>query len=113
LFLVANVSCNYSQNTKSPLSIELKVTKQYDTTYYKKDFYFGREKNGYEVPGDLLKQHVFDVNITIKNNSESSVFLWLMSCSWTDNLVVNNEYIFLDLQECNKNVPQRIEIKSG
>lgn len=113
LILLETVCCNYSQETKSPLSVELKLTKQYDTTYRKKDFYFGQEKNGYDVSGDTLKQHLFDVDFTIKNNSKNSIFLWLMSCSWTDNLLVNNDYMFLDLEECNKNVPQRIEIKAG
>jgi hypothetical protein len=110
------MSCNYSQDTNpkvdSPLSIVLNLVNQYDTTYHKQDFYFGLENNGYYIPTDSLQQHIFNVSITIKNNSNKSIFLWLMSCSWTNNFLVNNDYMFLGIKECDKNNIQKIEIKA-
>jgi hypothetical protein len=114
IFFLLNVSCNFSQEIKeSPLEVELSLTKQYERTFGKNDFYFGLEHNGYEVTGDSLKQHFFDIKLTIKNNSKKSIYLWLMSCSWEDNFLINNEYMFFDIHGCNKNNPQRIEIKAG
>jgi hypothetical protein len=39
------------------------------------------------------------------------MFIWLMSCSWEDNFLVNNNYIFIAGHDCTKNIPTIIEIK--
>jgi hypothetical protein len=99
--------------TNRPLKVEVKITRQYDTNYLKQDFSFGNEKNGYDVQGDSVKLHVFDIDIIIENSSDKSIYLWLMSCSWTDNILVNNDYMFLYRPECDKNFPKQIKIEPG
>lgn len=110
---ILSTSCNYSQGTDQPLQVKIKVTRQYDQTFDKETYYFGSEKNGYEVLGDSLQEQIFDISVELKNSSRESIYLWLMSCSWGDNFIINNDYMFPKGQECNSNYPKRIELKAG
>ncbi len=66
---------------KEKLIIEFKVDKEYFVEYKQKIDY---------VPADNhLKQKRFDITITLKNNSIDTVKVWVMTCDWTRNFIIN------------------------
>jgi hypothetical protein len=39
------------------------------------------------------------------------VYIYLMSCSWEENFLINNNYINFKGHDCDKNIPTIVEIK--
>ena len=97
---------SYCQDSPK-LSVNLKLIKEYFVPYdYSKRLSYEPERK------DSLQEKTFDVEISIKNNSDSTISIWLMSCSWDENFLINNSYIFFKLWDCNKNIPTIHEIKA-
>jgi hypothetical protein len=91
----------------------MKAQKEYEVTFSKKYYDRNVRDYGYEITSDSVREKRFDIDVTIKNKSTKTVFIWLMSCSWEDNFLVNNNYMFIRGHECNKNIPTIVEIKAG
>jgi hypothetical protein len=98
---------------RSPIAIDIKVDREYEVTKSKNNYIFNFLDNNYLVETDSFKQKYFDISITFKNTSDRQVGIWLMSCSFDDNLLVNNNYIFIEGDICDKNFPDWIEFKPG
>ncbi len=103
----------FAQCDSLPIAITIQVNKEYIKTYSKKVSYVQKliRQNGYVVKSDSIKEKYFDISLTIKNISDKTIQIWLMTCSWEDNFMVNNNYIYIRGHECNKNFPTLVEFK--
>lgn len=113
LLLIFVSGCNFAQETTLPLTVELKLDKLYEIKQPKGYFQTDIDKNHYEISGDSAIEKRFEVEVTIRNSSKKSVFIWLMYCSWEDNFLVNNNYMSFHGSECDKNFPRAVKIKAG
>lgn len=95
----------------NPIALKLELQKKYVVNLHKDDYIIGGRNDHFEVNGDSVTQKMFDVQLTIRNTSEKPVFIWLMSCSWEDNFLINNSYIYIKGHACDKNVPEIVELK--
>lgn len=62
---------------------------------------------------DSIKKIVFDVDLSIKNTAEKTIYIWLMNCSWTDNFTINSDYVVKEGIECDINFPDHVPFKPG
>jgi hypothetical protein len=106
-------NCLFCQDTVCPLQIDIKVKQEYSVTH-SKDYYnhIYRSEN-LHITKDTVSEKRFDIDLTIKNTLTKSIFIWLMSCSWEQNFLVNNNYVFIEGHACDKNIPTIVEIKPG
>lgn len=105
--------CVYSQDVIDSLQIEIKVKNEYTVTHEKSYYETIYRYENLDIPKDSVTEKRFDIDLTIINTFSKSIFIWLMSCSWEENFLVNNNYIFIYGQDCPKNVPEIVEIKPG
>jgi hypothetical protein len=114
LLIIFQTTCfSATDTTNYPIEIFIKIDKEYfvnvEKSYYDRVF----PKTQYNIKGDSAKEKRYDINLTIKNNSSRTIYIWLMTCSWTDCFMVNNDYIFIGGQECLRNFPEIVEFKPG
>jgi hypothetical protein len=91
----------------------MKVDSGYVKTYSKKGKYIKQliRENSFVVKSDSIKEFFFDVSLTIKNTSDTTIAISLMTCSWADNFIVNNNYMHIEGQNCDNNFPTLVELK--
>ena len=110
-FLNANYSLN--KDTIPSMEIEIKTKKEYELKFEKEHFKWEVERFHYEITSDSVNEKRVDIDLKIKNNSAKPIFIWLMSCSWEDNFLVNNNYMYIKGHDCDKNIPKIVEIQPG
>jgi hypothetical protein len=117
LFLILIFQLNecFAQCDSLPISVTIKVDKEYVKTYSKRSGRFADaiRRKIYVVKSDSIKEKQFDITLTLKNTSDTIISISLMTCSWEDNFIVNNKYIYLAGQECDNNFPTLVEFKPG
>jgi len=87
-------------NDSTRLSVNIRLIKEYFVPYdYSRPLDYVPESN------DSLKEKKFDIEISLNNNSDSAISIWLMSCSWEENFLINNVYIYFKGWRCSKNIP--------
>ena len=105
---------SYSQSdTTLPVKIEIKLLKSDTLTLSKKLLAYAIERGQYEVPTDSVKLKHFDIELSIKNTSQYSITIWLMSCSWGDGFEINNDYMHIRGRDCDHNSPEPLIFKGG
>jgi hypothetical protein len=96
-----------------PIDIYITVTKEYFSNnpkgYYKQIYPYTE----LTIPGDSAQEKRYDINLIIKNNSTKDVYIPLMTCSWSDGFIVNNNYIFISGKNCDHNFETIIKFKPG
>jgi hypothetical protein len=110
--LIATVSCNDTETNdinetkkaSNDISLHLTSVREYTVPYL--------DKVSFEKNTDTLVQKRFDIGLSIKNNSNHLVSIWLMTCSWQENVIINNPYIYFGDINCDSNVPMPHKIKS-
>jgi hypothetical protein len=81
--------CNYNPKFKeSFITIHVKVIDKLDASKYR-------------IPSDLY----YSVNIDFKNNTDSIIQFWMMTCSWQNNWIFQSDSIFLYGEKCTTNYP--------
>jgi hypothetical protein len=92
-------SCNNLNKTRDSIdvSVEARVIRSFDTLLY----------------SDTLVYHGFDVNLSIINRSQKPISFWVMTCSWDENILINNDYIRLLLWACDHNFPTIKQIEKN
>ena len=100
LILIFFVACNvYNPKDKPFIYIDASILRAFDTT---------------RVYFDTTKTYkAFDIKLTIENKSKEPVSFWMMTCSWEDNFIVNNDYVDFIPHECDGNFPRSIYLKSN
>lgn len=106
--LVVTFACNDKQTTETKkesedLTLQLTSIKEYTVPYWGGVFF--------EKITDTLVQKRFDIGLSIKNNSEHLISIWLMTCSWQENVIINNPYIYYGGISCDHNFPTPHTIK--
>jgi hypothetical protein len=105
LFLVLFITIKKcSAQSHTGLRIKLNVIKEY---------YSPSNQRLYYVPAsnDSIREKRFNIQATLINNSDSVMSFWIMTCSWDDNFLINNTYIFFRGEECASNFPHVLDIK--
>lgn len=115
LFLVFELSQCFAQCDYLPLSVSIKVDSAYTRTNSKRSGYIKAltRKYDYYIKGDSVKQDFFNISLTIKNTSDTIISIALMSCSWQDNFIVNNDYISIPGEDCDNNYAIGVEFQPG
>jgi hypothetical protein len=105
----------YAQNNSLPISISMTVDSQYIRAYSKKGKHFKKliRENDWVVKSDSLKQQFFDISLSIKNASDTIISISLMTCSWQDHFIVNNNYISILGPQCDHNIPDNLQLNPG
>lgn len=99
-------------DTTSTIRVTLSITKEYEVKLPKSDFLWETEIGELNIKTDSVSQKWYDIDIVIHNNSTDSIFIWLMTCSWIENFIVNNNYISLGGHlSCLHNVPELVPFK--
>ncbi len=111
--LLSAPGCLYSQSPTDSLQVQIKVQKEFLVPHDKKYYKFIYREEGLNIPDDTVNEKRFDIGVSIKNTSSRSMFIWLMSTSWEDNFLINNNYIYFTGRNIDHNFPTLVEIKSG
>lgn len=115
LILILQLSACLAQCDSIPISFKIKVDKEYVRTFSKHSVMFADaiRRKVYVVKSDSIKQKEFDITLTLTNTSDTIISISLMTCSWEDNFIINNDYISFWGQECDSNFPTLVEFKPG
>ena len=100
-----------SQESQLPIEVEISLINEYEEVLNKEALKWAYPYSYDNIQGDSAVQKKYDIEILIKNLSNEPVFIWLMSCSWTVNFIINNDYIRFEGWGCDKNIPQQNRIK--
>ncbi|HET7733783.1 MAG TPA: hypothetical protein VFK73_08080 [Paludibacter sp.] len=99
LILIILVSCNGSKQYKNTtIEVNANLIRTFDSIY---------------ANFDSLKLKTYDVKLSIKNKSEKPISFWIMTCSWEDNFIINNDYIQINSVDCNRNFPIITKLNSN
>ena len=101
------------KDSSSPLAITIKIEKEYELKFPKEHFSYEVGRSSLNITSDSVIQKHFDIEVKLKNNSTEPIFIWLMSCSWDDNFLINNNYMYFRVEGCDKNIPVLIKINQG
>lgn len=105
----------FAQCDSLPISVSIRVDSAYSHTYSKKGKFIKaliRANDSY-VKGDSINEKFVDITVTLKNTSDTIISITLMSCSWQDNFIVNNKYIYIEGENCDNNFPISVTFKPG
>ena len=94
------IACNTAKHPQSQsisnIELQTRLIKSYDSTM---------------IFQDSIKHKIFDVIISIINRSDTSISFWVMSSSWFDNFMINNDYIEFISGPINHNFPIKVSIE--
>jgi len=91
LIILIIVSCQQSRHSDNPnIIVRAKLMRSYDSVYFHQD---------------TLKHKTFDVKISIINKTGKPVSFCMMSSSWFDNFIINNDYMQFVSGTINHNFP--------
>jgi hypothetical protein len=89
LMFLSTISCvNNSHDNYPNINIATSVIRSYDTYYH-----------------DSIKMKTYDIKLSIINRSNYPIAFWIMSCSWEDDFIINNDYVYFKGRNCNANFP--------
>lgn len=57
--------------------------------------------------------NLYSVDFTVKNESDSVLSFWMMSCSWQDNFTINDSLFMFKPLVCDKNYPIKKKLSKG
>ncbi len=112
-FLICETDLFAQKTEIDPLTIILKIEKEYELILPKEHFSSQTSRGIYNITTDSVKQKRFDIEIILTNNSTKPVSFWSMTCSWERNFRINNNYIFFKAHGCDKNIPEIIKLSPG
>ena len=99
LILALLISCGNDKPKIDPkIIIEANVSRSYDTLI---------------TSQDTSLHKAFDVKLSIINKSEEPVSFWIMTCSWDENFIINNDYISFLGWGCDSNYPRLKHLNSN
>jgi len=108
LFLILSSNSYCSEKDSTGLSVKINLIKEYFIPFHPYHYF-----HDYVPDNDSIKLKKFDIEITLKNNSDSTICFYLMTCSWEWDFIINNTYIYFSGKDCEGNFPYMRNIKSG
>ena len=100
IFIILNQPCFSQHELYYPISVNVIVLKEY----------YGPYDNDANTS---IKERRFDIDATVRNTSMKTIYIWLMTCSWEDGFIINNNYMTFRRAGCLSNYPTLIELKPG
>lgn len=106
LFLnIVFIGCNHSKGeAKEPLSVQIDLLKEYIV-----------RDSIYNYCEDTVLEYIdnkrYDIQIALENNSDTTVSVMMMTCSWNENIIINTPYIEHLRGDCNSNYPHLVDMK--
>lgn len=86
------VSCkNGIQEDYPDITVNARLIRSYDSVYHYQD---------------TIKLKTFDIRLSIINKSTKPVSFWMMTCSWQENFIINNDYLSFNGEPCDSNIPK-------
>jgi hypothetical protein len=96
IFILSCDKCK--EYSDSPdIDIKARVIRSYDTI----------------LSPDTLKHKAFEINISLINKSVDPVTFWIMTSSWIENFIINNDYVQFILGDYHGNYPYKPSLKSN
>jgi hypothetical protein len=90
LILSLLISCHINKQYDNPnILVNASLIRSYDSIGYR----------------DTIKRKTFDVKISLINKSDKPVSFWIMTSSWFDNFLINNDYMHYVSGPINHNFP--------
>jgi len=77
------------------INIKLSKVRTFDTIFY--EYYYHM----------LLMHKAYKINLSITNQSDEPIVFYIMTCSWEENFIINNDYIHFLIGQCDGNYPKR------
>jgi hypothetical protein len=108
-----STNCIATEDSTDAIKVEIKIVKEYELKSPQRNYIYEIRRNGYQVLTDSVKQKRYDIEVAIKNTSDKSIYIWLMTCSWYSNFQFNNNYMSIEEPGCDHNKPSLVEIKPG
>ena len=109
-FLFCSV-CFALGDTISAIRVEIKVKKEYEIRHSKAYYESLFCRPEFKILTDSANEKRYDIDVTISNCSKQTKYIWLMHCSWEDNILVNNDYMYIVGRDCDMNFPELVELK--
>lgn len=104
---------SFSQGSPLPINLNIKIERTYAIKDKKERYAQTIHENGYVVNSDSVGQTYYDINLDIKNTSSKPISIWLMSCSYWNNFLINNNYMTIETNGCDKNFPKLTKFTPG
>jgi hypothetical protein len=87
MILSSIISCvNDRKDDKPIILVRANVIRSYDS-----------------VLSDNIKHKTFDIKLSITNKMDKPVSFWMMTCSWQENFLISNDYIYFIGSVCDTN----------
>jgi len=74
--------------------------------------YFVDDSISFYNPPRYIKNKIFDIQITLENNSDTAIAFIKMKCSWEESFIINTPYIEYVAKECNGNFPHEVIVNA-
>lgn len=100
LLLFASCNNNTTSTKQSDVRVSIELVSKKDSAFRYKRIYW-----------DTIENHSYPIKLSITNKSDSGVAFWLKSCSWYENMIINNDYVYLGSWACDSNCPCVIRLK--
>lgn len=108
--ILITLSCsNKSPSTEENsigFSVKIMLLKEY---YVPDSIHIGYD---YESLPKHINNKRYDVQISLENNSDTTINIVMMTCSWDENIIINTPYIKYVFEDCNSNYPHVVVIKA-
>jgi hypothetical protein len=86
--------CASCDKSKSDFTIKARLVHTYDSTF-----------------ADNTKKTILQIDLSLINNSKNVLSFWTMSCSWTDNWLINTDNYSFMSRGCDRNFPMKVKIE--
>ena len=89
MILSSIISCiNVRKDDKPVIIVKANVIRSYDSVF-----------------SDNKKHKIFDINLSLTNKANKPASFWMMTCSWQENFLISNDYIYFISRGCDSNSP--------
>ncbi len=105
--------CVAQADSALPITVHIQIDTQYVSTKEKTGYRTAVKQYGYKTSSVTVKERYYDITIEIRDTSDKPVKIWMMTCDWWRNFLLNNNYLELKKHECFSNYPMLVEIKPG
>ena len=110
LLSVSTITIALGQTNELPVKVEINLMGAYEMRFDKKVIEWQYPQYDVEIPGDKAIQRYYAIEILIQNTSTEPIYLWFMSCYWTENFIINNDYMFFSRFKCDEDSLKVVKI---
>ena len=110
MMIITEICFAQFDHSANSLSIKVNVVNHINYEWFKCErgnYGFDRRDINY------FKGNLFPIEIFVKNNSNTVIKFWEMTCSWQDNWLMNDSITTFFRPSCDGNFPAKIKIEPG